>query len=84
MTGSLEEADAAIDKGDYATALRVLRPLAKQGNADAQARIGMMYRQGEDWDEAMKWFRSAADQEMQLRSTISALVWSREEATKRG
>ena len=36
FAGPLEDAGAAYDKGDYATALRLLRPLAEQGNAQAQ------------------------------------------------
>jgi TPR repeat protein len=34
---------AAFDAGDYATALREWKPLAEQGNADAQTRLGNMY-----------------------------------------
>jgi hypothetical protein len=35
VTGPLEDATAADDRGDYATALRLLRELADQGNARA-------------------------------------------------
>ena len=38
-----DEAMAAYDRGDYATALRELRPLAEKGNAIAQSKIGFMY-----------------------------------------
>jgi len=34
---------AALNRGDYATAFRELRPLAEQGDADAQTLIGMKY-----------------------------------------
>ena len=34
--GPLEDASAAGGRGDYATALRLLRPLAAQGSAQAQ------------------------------------------------
>ena len=34
--GLLEEANAAIKRRDYATALRLIRPLAEQGDANAQ------------------------------------------------
>ena len=37
----------AYNAGDYATALREWRPLAEQGNADAQYNLGMMYDEGE-------------------------------------
>ena len=34
--GPFEDATAAYERGDYATALRLFRPLAEQGNADVQ------------------------------------------------
>ena len=33
----------AYEKGDYATALREWKPLAEQGNADAQNNLGAMF-----------------------------------------
>ncbi len=44
--GQLEDANAAYNKGDYATALRLLRPLAEQGDAAAQTNLGFMYESG--------------------------------------
>ena len=38
---------AAYESGDYATALREWKPLAKQGNADAQYNLGLMYANGQ-------------------------------------
>ena len=65
-TAEFESAIAAYDKGDYATALRLFRKLADQGNARAQSNLGVMYRQGygvaQNDTEAAKWFRLAADQ----------------------
>jgi uncharacterized protein len=62
----LEDATAALERRDLATALRLLRPLADQGNAEAQMKLGFMYVTGEgppqDYVEALKWFRLAADQ----------------------
>src|SRR5437660_1796183 len=56
----------AIAKGDYATALRLLRPLADQGDAQAQYNLGVMYDDGQGVPqndaEAMKWYRKAAEQ----------------------
>jgi TPR repeat protein len=61
-----EDVNAAYQNGDYATALRLLRPLADQGNPGAQHNLGLMYSHGQgvpqDYAEAMKWFRKAADQ----------------------
>ncbi|WP_435229433.1 hypothetical protein ACMAZE_12060 [Pseudopelagicola sp. nBUS_20] len=36
----------AYQAGDYATALQEWRPLAEQGNADAQFNLGNMYYSG--------------------------------------
>ncbi len=36
----------AAKSGDYATALKEWRPLAGQGNTDAQYNLGMMYMNG--------------------------------------
>ena len=64
--GPLEDADAASQRGDYATAMRLYRPLAEQGNAEAQNELGTLYEQGlgvpEDYAEAMKWYARAAEQ----------------------
>ena len=64
--GPFEDAAAAHKRGDYATALRIIRPLAAQGNAQAQSNLGSMYHQGQgvlqDYAEALKWLRLAAAQ----------------------
>jgi uncharacterized protein len=62
----LEDGQRAYKRGDYATALKLLRPLAEQGNANAQSNLAWMYDQGQgvpqDFKEAMEWYRSAAEQ----------------------
>jgi hypothetical protein len=62
----LEDAEDAYGRGDYATASKLWRPLAEQGNALAQVRLGVMYEMGQgvpqDESEAVKWYRLAADQ----------------------
>jgi len=64
--GSLEDAKAAYDRRDYVAALRLLGPLAGQGDASAQSYLGHMYEFGigvpRDCAEALKWYRLAADQ----------------------
>lgn len=64
--GPLEDAATARKRGDYATALRLMRPLADQGNAEAQYDLGRAYNFGqgvpEDFAEAARWFRKAAEQ----------------------
>ena len=61
-----EEGEAAHERGDYATALREWRPLAKQGNASAQSGLGIMYAAGrgvpQDYAAAVGWWRKAAEQ----------------------
>jgi len=66
QAGDLEDGRAAIGAGDYGTARRLLKPLADQGDPDAQNALGVLYAQGwgveRDYDEALRWFRKAADQ----------------------
>ena len=51
---------------DVAAAVRELKPLAEQGNAEAQFNLGSLYYQGwgvpQDYREAAKWLRKAAEQ----------------------
>ena len=60
----LNEGIDAIIKGDYATALKELRPLAEHGNAEAQYRLGRMYEFGrgvpKDMAQALAWLRKSA------------------------
>ena len=64
--GSLEDGIAAATRGDYATALRLLRPLADQGDAAAQSNLVVMYANGrgvpQDYAAAVAWARKAAEQ----------------------
>ena len=56
----------AYYSGDFATALREFKPLAEQGNNDAQFWMGYMYKHGQgvpqDYKTAMKWYRLSAEQ----------------------
>jgi hypothetical protein len=62
----LDDANAAFQRGDYATAEKILLPMAESGNAYAQYRLGMVYAEspGElgSAEEAAKWYESAAMQ----------------------
>ena len=64
--GPLEDATAALERSDFAIAVRLLRPLADRGNADAQMKLGFLYVAGggipQDYAAAVKWFHLAADQ----------------------
>jgi TPR repeat protein len=66
VAGPFEDAVSAYGRGDNATALRLLRPLADGGRADAQTRLGAMYDNGngvsQNYAEAVRLYRRAADQ----------------------
>jgi TPR repeat protein len=57
---------AAYNRSDYGTAIGLLRPLANQGNADAQNILGTMYDYGHgvvrDHAEATRWYLLSAGQ----------------------
>ncbi len=60
------QARDAYVAGDYATAIRLYRPLAEQGHPGAQSSLGLMYRKGQgvaqDYAQAVKWYSKAAEQ----------------------
>ena len=64
--GPLEDADAAMKRHDYKTALRLIRPLAEQGDANAQYNLGVFYDNGlgvpQDKVRAYMWFNLSAAQ----------------------
>jgi uncharacterized protein len=70
MAGSLEEAISASERGDYAAAIRLFRPLAENGDAIAQYYLGDLYDKGrgvpQDYAEATKWYGRSAEQGFSL------------------
>jgi TPR repeat protein len=72
FAASYDDAMTAYDNGDYATALKLLRPLAERGDTNAQYSIGRMYAKGEgvpkDEAEAVNWFRKANEQGKALKA----------------
>ena len=46
MSADFEKGLDTAKRGDYATALREWKPLAEQGDADAQYNLGLMYANG--------------------------------------
>lgn len=66
LAQSLQDGIDAKNAGDYETALAILRPIAEQGEAEAQYQLGVVYRYGPRviWNnvEAAKWYRLAAEQ----------------------
>jgi TPR repeat protein len=61
---TLKEAGTALDRGEFAVALRLIRPLADQGDPLAQYALGGMYAYGfgvpQSYPEAVKWLQAAA------------------------
>jgi TPR repeat protein len=57
---------AACGRGDFSTAISLLRPLAEAGNPDAQHCLGVMYFFGKgvekDYAEASRWLTPSAKQ----------------------
>jgi hypothetical protein len=66
VAGPFEDATAAYERGEFTTALRLLRSLADQGDTEAQNALAVMYEKGEgvaqDLATALMWYRKAADQ----------------------
>ena len=60
----LDTGAAAYNKGDYATALHELSPLAENGDAEAQFLLESMFEGGlgveQSYVEAIKWYGRAA------------------------
>jgi tetratricopeptide (TPR) repeat protein len=82
----LDDAVAAAHRGDYATALRELSPLAEAGDARAQFDIGFMHAQGwgvaKDPAEAIKWYRKAATQGLQVAQHFLGMAYVRGEGVQ--
>ena len=64
---SIDDAEKAFFRGDYARVLQLLQPLAVGGNAEAQYNLGTLYSKGlgvpRSDVKALTWFRKAAEQE---------------------
>lgn len=62
----LTDAARAIDSGQYQQAIQILAPLAGNGNALAQYRLGVLHYHGqgtkEDEAKAIEWWKKAASQ----------------------
>ena len=60
------DAQEAYNMGDYATALKIWKPFAEQGVAEAQTHLGYLFLGGvgvpKDIKQAAYWFILAADQ----------------------
>jgi hypothetical protein len=83
VAGPPEDAAAAYRRGDYATALKLFRPLADQGNAEAQLWLGTIYDEDpgvlRNYAEATKWYRKAGDQGVALAQFNLAIMYAKGE-----
>ena len=79
--GPLEDGYAAYQRGDFATAMQIMRPLADQGHVTAQNLVGLLYyfNYGGDYVSAYMWFNLAEAQgnsfaEMFLKDTVDKMT----------
>jgi TPR repeat protein len=82
VAGPFEDGEAAFQRGDFGKALKLLRPLAEQGNANAQEILGLAYSGGagvvEDEDEAVEWYRKAGDQGVEDAQAALGSIYERQ------
>ena len=83
----LDAAVAAAQRGEYATALRGLSPLAEGGDARAQFDVGFMHSQGwgvpQDPAEAIRWYRKAANQGLQVAQHFLGMAFVKGDGVQR-
>lgn len=76
---NFEEGLAAFVAGDYTKAFRLLKPIAEQGDAEAQCLIANMYHLGlgktRSVSEAIKWYVRSASQGYGLASNNLAGIF---------
>ena len=81
MADSLSDATRVYDAGDYEKAAKLYLPLAKNGNAEAQYTLGMMYRAGrgvpQDFNEARKWYLLASEQGHPIAQFFLGWIYAR-------
>jgi|SRR5215831_12526699 len=80
-TSPTDRAASAMRRGDYQTALDELRPLAANGDADAEFLLGMLYDAGkgvpQDRTAAASWYRKAAEQKhVTAQAYLGAMCYS--------
>jgi uncharacterized protein len=81
IAGPREDALAAFDRGDFATALRLWNSLADSGDAEAQNNLGVMYRDGlgvkQSDEEAHRLFGLAAAKGLAVAQYNLAVIYAR-------
>jgi clan AA aspartic protease (TIGR02281 family) len=80
FAGPLEDGRAAFLHGDYARAMRLLRPVAEGGDARAQFLVGKMYESGwgmrQSSAQAAVWYQKSAEQGYDLAQSSLGLMYS--------
>ena len=84
----LDDAVIAAQKGDYAVAHQLLRPLAEKGDARAQFNIAYMYANGwgvpRSYVEAVEWYRSAANQGLAIAQHFLGMAYAQGDGVEPG
>ncbi len=87
LASPFREAEAARNRGDFATAIQTYRSLAEQGHAAAQLKLGVMYvkAQGvpQDFAVAQMWFKRAAGNPAADQATRDDAIYNIELIAKR-
>lgn len=77
---SFSAAEKALEEKDYSTAFRLFKPLAEQGNSEAQANLALMYEHGQgvkkNLVEAFKWHSLAANQGLAWAQTNLGIAYA--------
>jgi V8-like Glu-specific endopeptidase len=78
--GPVDDAAAAIRRGDYTAAHQLLRPPADQGDALAQFNLAQLYARGwgvrRNYAEATGWLRKAADRGLAIAQHYLGLAYT--------
>ena len=83
-----QAAAAAYGRGDYATVLSLMRPLAEKMDTKAQTLIGILYYYGngvpEDYAEAARWYSRAAvyGRGDQAQANLGDMYWKGQGVTR--
>ena len=81
FAGPLTDANAALRRGDFETALALVQPLADQGLAVAELVLGVMHGGGhgvpQNDAEAASWLQRAADQGCAEAQTILGVMYAK-------
>jgi tetratricopeptide (TPR) repeat protein len=76
---TMESAYAATQKGDFEKSLRIITPLAQEGNSEAQLLLGMHHMMGlgtnTNPEVAIEWYQQAADQNNANALAVMASIY---------